>query len=75
MKRARGDAVDLDTAGPSVIEPLDAVGRKHDEAKGRHAPPLGETAQPVLALDECVAALSAEAQPPGTTGGTGTPTA
>ena len=35
--------------------------------------PVGESAQPVLALDECVAALAAEAGAPDTAGGTDTP--
>ena len=49
------------------------VGRR--EAQGRQVAVrrLGDSAQAVVALDECVAALSAEASAPDTAGGTDTP--
>ena len=49
------------------------VGRREAEQRQVAVRRLGESAQPVLALDECVAALSAEASAPDTAGGTDTP--
>ena len=49
------------------------VGRREAEGRQVAMRRLGESAQPVLALDECVAALSAEASAPDTAGGTDTP--
>ena len=49
------------------------VGRREAEHRQVAVRRLGESAQPVLALDECVAALSAEASAPDTAGGTDTP--
>ena len=43
------------------------VGRREAEQRQVAVRRLGDSARPVLALDECVSALAAEAQPPGTT--------
>ncbi|MCY4075307.1 MAG: threonine--tRNA ligase [Acidobacteria bacterium] len=45
------------------------VGRREAEGRQVAVRRLGESAQPVLALDECVPALAAEAQPPDATPG------
>jgi threonyl-tRNA synthetase len=49
------------------------VGRREAEQRQVAVRRLGDSARPVLALDECVSALTAEARPPDTTGGTDTP--
>ena len=49
------------------------VGRREAEGRQVAVRRLGDSAQPVLTLDECVAALTAEASAPDTAGGTDTP--
>ena len=49
------------------------VGRREAEGRQVAVRRLGDSAQPVLALAECVTALAAEAQPPDKMGGTDTP--
>ena len=49
------------------------VGRREAEGRQVAVRRFGDSAQPVLALAECVTALAAEAQPPDKMGGTDTP--